>query len=151
MKTAFVLIITAAVVSANPAGLPPGAKIDCAKPNANYCMDSNIILLCNGEAVGTRQVCSERIAATAGGAGAVCQQSGQEAGDAVCKVMVSQLLYSIRRVSQLMYCQLTETSRRTTRVLLVVSLVVSLVVPLFLKAPPPAPLCHRRLRVRLVS
>ena len=94
MKYATVLVAAATVVLAKPQhGLPPGSKIDCAKPNANYCMGGDIILRCDGSAVGTPGRCSDNVAGypPAGGV-AECYESSKEAGDAACQKNVSEFL-----------------------------------------------------------
>ena len=96
MKTAAVAVaLSAAVVSANPQrqhGLPEGTEINCSKPNANFCMgeDTDIILRCDENGVGTRGRCSDNVAGypPAGGT-ATCWQSDRLAGDAACVKNVS--------------------------------------------------------------
>ncbi|GAB0135363.1 hypothetical protein EsDP_00003704 [Epichloe bromicola] len=87
MKTAVVALATSvAVVSAAPGAVLPGAPINCAKANANYCMSGDIILRCDASGMGTRGRCSANVAGypPAGGA-ATCYQSSEEAGDAACQ------------------------------------------------------------------
>ncbi|KAG6019525.1 hypothetical protein E4U41_003182 [Claviceps citrina] len=66
--------------------IPPDVLINCAKPNANYCMSGDIILRCDARSLGTRGRCSDNVAgyAPAGGI-ASCYQSSEEAGDAACQ------------------------------------------------------------------
>jgi hypothetical protein len=102
MKTAAVAIaLSAAVVSANPQrqhGLPEGTEIDCSKPNASFCMgeDSDVILRCDENSVGTPSRCSDTVAEypPEGGA-ASCWQSDRLAGDAACVKNVSLLAISV--------------------------------------------------------
>ncbi|KAK2593539.1 hypothetical protein QQS21_008762 [Conoideocrella luteorostrata] len=87
MKTTIVALATSvAVVAAAPGGIPSGTPINCAKPNANYCMAGDIILRCDGNGMGTRGRCSDNVAGypPAGGV-ASCYQSSEEAGDAACQ------------------------------------------------------------------
>lgn len=93
MKTAATIVaLSAAAVIADPQahGLPAGTKIDCSKPNANYCMGGDIILRCNGDAIGTKGRCSDNLSGypPAGGV-ATCMQSSELAGDAACVKNVS--------------------------------------------------------------
>lgn len=100
MKTSVVALAAAvAVVSAAPnGGIDPNTKIDCAKPNANYCMAGDIILRCDANSVGTRGRCSDNVAGypPAGGV-ASCWQSSEQAGDAACQKNVSCIILAYFR------------------------------------------------------
>ena len=77
MKSVAILVAVAALASAspNPAGIPGNVNIDCAKPNANFCVSSNTILRCDASSLGKPVNCDN---------GMTCSQSGQMAGDAKC-------------------------------------------------------------------
>ncbi|OAA33804.1 hypothetical protein AAL_01269 [Moelleriella libera RCEF 2490] len=86
MKTAVLTLATSlAVASAAPGAVPSDVPINCAKPNASYCMAGDIILRCDGNSMGTRGRCSDNVAGypPAGGS-ASCYQSSEQAGDAAC-------------------------------------------------------------------
>lgn len=94
MKTAATtaIVLSAAAAMANPQrqhGLPEGSKVDCSKPNANFCM-GDIILRCDENAVGTPGRCSDNVSGypPAGGV-ATCYESDRLAGDAACMKNVS--------------------------------------------------------------
>ncbi|GAO18063.1 hypothetical protein UVI_02060020 [Ustilaginoidea virens] len=70
-----------AVVSATPGGLPAGALVNCARAHANYCWAPDVILRCDGNAVGTRFMCES---GSGSGSGSACRESSKLAGDAVC-------------------------------------------------------------------
>ncbi|KAL7944208.1 hypothetical protein V8C42DRAFT_83473 [Trichoderma barbatum] len=84
MKTSAVLVaVAAALVSAQAP--PEGTnKINCAKPNSNYCL-GDIIVRCDEHSVGTAGRCSANVAGypPAGGV-ASCYESAKDAGDAAC-------------------------------------------------------------------
>ncbi|KAG5992781.1 hypothetical protein E4U54_003559 [Claviceps lovelessii] len=88
MKAAILaLVASAAVVSANPGG-EVGIEVpfNCAKANANYCVNGDIILRCDGNKVGVRGRCSDNVSGypPVGGL-ASCYQSSPDAGDAACE------------------------------------------------------------------
>ncbi|KAG5984405.1 hypothetical protein E4U55_004978 [Claviceps digitariae] len=88
MKVAVLaLAASAAVVSASPGGeIPVGVPINCAKANANYCMDGDIILRCDGNKLGVRGRCSDNVSGYPPFGGlATCYQSSEDAGDAACQ------------------------------------------------------------------
>ncbi|KAG6010483.1 hypothetical protein E4U21_006485 [Claviceps maximensis] len=88
MKAAIIaLAASAAVVSAAPGGeIPFDVPINCAKPNANYCMAGDIILRCDGNKIGHRGRCSDNVAGYPPFGGiASCYQSSQDSGDAACQ------------------------------------------------------------------
>lgn len=92
MKTAAAAVILAAsLAAAEPQhALPSGAKINCTKPNATYCMGGDIILRCDANATGTPGRCSDNVSGypPAGGI-AQCWESSRDAGDAACQKNVS--------------------------------------------------------------
>ncbi|KAJ2969182.1 hypothetical protein NQ176_g8803 [Zarea fungicola] len=88
MKTVLAAIVfAAALAAAEPQhALPTGTKINCAKPNANYCMGGDIILRCGSDATGQPGRCSDNVAGYPPSGGvAECWQSSQDAGDAACQ------------------------------------------------------------------
>ena len=89
MKYALTLTTVAAAGLAQAAqgpGLPPGTKIDCLKPNANFCQGGDIIIRCDANAIGTPGRCSDNIAGEPPlGGVATCWQSSALAGDAACE------------------------------------------------------------------
>ncbi|KAM3466103.1 hypothetical protein MY5147_008044 [Beauveria neobassiana] len=92
MKTATAaaatVILAAGLVAAEPQhhALPSGTKINCAKPNASYCMGGDIILRCGPDALGEPARCSANVSGypPAGGV-AECWESSRDAGDAACQ------------------------------------------------------------------
>ncbi|KAJ6787672.1 hypothetical protein PWT90_08370 [Aphanocladium album] len=88
MKTAAAAIILAAtLVAAEPQhAMPTGTKINCAKPNASYCMGGDIILRCGADSTGQPGRCSDNVSGypPAGGI-AECWESSRDAGDAACQ------------------------------------------------------------------
>ncbi|KAM0665931.1 hypothetical protein ACQRIU_005275 [Beauveria bassiana] len=91
MKTAAAAataILAAGLVAAEPQhhALPSGTKINCAKPNASYCMGGDIILRCGPDALGEPARCSANVSGypPAGGV-AECWESSRDAGDAACQ------------------------------------------------------------------
>lgn len=94
MKTAAAtLVLAAALAAAEPQhALPSGTKINCAKPNASFCMGGNIILRCDGNALGEQARCNGETApnVSAVQAGIMeCYESSRDAGDAACVNNVS--------------------------------------------------------------
>ncbi|PFH57783.1 hypothetical protein XA68_14571 [Ophiocordyceps unilateralis] len=84
MKPLAVVVATAAG-SVSATGIADATTMNCAKPNANYCISNDVILRCNGQALGSPTRCHDDFAAYPAEAGAVtCMQSAQDAGDAVC-------------------------------------------------------------------
>ncbi|KAM3509013.1 hypothetical protein MY11210_006508 [Beauveria gryllotalpidicola] len=80
-------ILAAGLVAAEPQhALPSGTKINCAKPNASYCMGGDIILRCGPDALGEPAHCAASVSGypPAGGV-AECWQSSRDAGDAACQ------------------------------------------------------------------
>ncbi|KAM3500004.1 hypothetical protein MY10362_006795 [Beauveria mimosiformis] len=94
MKTAAAAataILVAGLVATEPQhhALPSGTKINCAKPNASYCMGGDIILRCGPDALGEPARCSSANVSgypppPAGGV-AECWESSRDAGDAACQ------------------------------------------------------------------
>lgn len=87
--TALVAVLVVAVATAaagrGPHGLPPGTKINCAKAKANYCLEDNIILHCDDDALGVPAFCEDKLSGQLpASAPALCYQSSPEAGDAAC-------------------------------------------------------------------
>ncbi|KAF1731180.1 hypothetical protein CRV24_009259 [Beauveria bassiana] len=82
------VILAAGLVAAEPQhhALPSGTKINCAKPNASYCMGGDIILRCGPDALGEPARCSANVSGypPAGGV-AECWESSRDAGDAACQ------------------------------------------------------------------
>lgn len=90
MKTS-ALIVAAAAALASAQAPPEGTnKVNCAKPNASYCLAGDIIVRCDANAIGTAGRCSDNVAGypPLGGV-AECWQSGPLAGDAACQKNVS--------------------------------------------------------------
>ncbi|KAG5919727.1 hypothetical protein E4U61_000613 [Claviceps capensis] len=83
---AVVLAISPVVVSAIASGGPPaGALVNCAKPNANYCLGGDGILRCGADSIGIQGRCSDNVAGYPPFGGmASCQESSELAGDAAC-------------------------------------------------------------------
>ncbi|KAG5950147.1 hypothetical protein E4U53_005436 [Claviceps sorghi] len=81
------LAASAALVSASPGGeIPNGVPINCLKANASYCMAGDILLRCDGKAIGTRSRCSDNVDGYPPRGGlATCYQSSEDAGDAACE------------------------------------------------------------------
>ncbi|KAF4580348.1 Accumulation-associated protein [Ophiocordyceps camponoti-floridani] len=79
------VLLTAAAGSVSATGISDATTMNCAKANANYCVSQDVILRCNGQALGAPIRCAHEFAAYPAAAGAAgCLQSHQEAGDAVC-------------------------------------------------------------------
>jgi hypothetical protein len=87
-SSTFLIATAAAVVRAQTPG--DDVPINCAKPNANYCMEADIILRCDENAIGIPARCSPNLSGypPAGGV-ASCWESGDEVGDAACEKNVS--------------------------------------------------------------
>jgi len=83
-SSTFLIATAAAVVRAQTPG--DDVPINCAKPNANYCMEADIILRCDENAIGIPARCSPNLSGypPAGGV-ASCWESGDEVGDAACE------------------------------------------------------------------
>lgn len=85
MKTAAIILAAAALASAQAP--PEGTnKVNCAKPNANYCLSGDIIIRCDANGLGTAGRCSDNVAGypPLGGV-AECWQSSKTSGDAACQ------------------------------------------------------------------
>ncbi|UKZ58842.1 uncharacterized protein TrAtP1_000166 [Trichoderma atroviride] len=85
MKTAAIFLAAAALASAQAP--PEGTnKVNCAKPNANYCLSGDIIIRCDANGMGTAGRCSDNVAGypPLGGV-AECWQSSTTSGDAACQ------------------------------------------------------------------
>lgn len=86
MKTSAILFVAAAALASAQAPPEGTNKVNCAKPNATYCLGGDIILRCDGSSVGTAGRCSDNVAGypPLGGV-AECYQSSETAGDAACQ------------------------------------------------------------------
>lgn len=85
MKVSALIIAGASLAAAAPQKVPEDVPINCAQANANYCMDGDIILRCNAQALGIRSRCSADLRGQPPQKGvASCWQSDEEAGDAAC-------------------------------------------------------------------
>lgn len=86
MKTSAIIVAAAAALASAQAPPEGTNTVNCAKPNAAYCLGGDIILRCDANKIGTAGRCSNNVAGypPMGGV-AECYQSGPEVGDAACQ------------------------------------------------------------------
>ncbi|KYK60402.1 hypothetical protein DCS_01539 [Drechmeria coniospora] len=86
MKNSAFFAATLAAVAASATGIDDADKVNCARPNANYCIGGDIILRCDENSIGTKGRCSANVSGYPPfGGTAECFESSEEAGDAACQ------------------------------------------------------------------